>query len=172
MSAPARDPLLLTNVGGRLAVEVNRISSDDDLFAVLDIRRRVFAIEQGVPDLRVSDPDDARSLTALARFQRNSDGSNASRAVSTGRLTPWPAAGAPVSIAWVATLPAYRGLGFGEQVMRFLLDSADSSGIQQISLAAQAPAERFYRRLGFVPAGSRYDVRGISHVKMVRRHPG
>ncbi len=40
----------------------------DERLAALEIRRRVFAEEQGVADLRVADSDDARSVIALATF--------------------------------------------------------------------------------------------------------
>jgi predicted GNAT family N-acyltransferase len=53
--------------------------------------------------------------------------------------------------------------------MRFLLDAADAAGIIEVALAAQWPAIPFYTRLGFVPAGAPYDVRGILHRRMTRR---
>jgi predicted GNAT family N-acyltransferase len=55
--------------------------------------------------------------------------------------------------------------------MRFILDAADAAGTREVALAAQAHAEAFYRRLGFIPAGPLYDVRGIPHLRMVRRRP-
>ena len=55
--------------------------------------------------------------------------------------------------------------------MRFLLAAADNAGAREVALAAQLPAEDFYRRLGFSPVGPLYDVRGIPHRRMVRRAP-
>jgi predicted GNAT family N-acyltransferase len=93
------------------------------------------------------------------------------RAVSTGRLTLSPQRGGQALIAWVATLPEVRDRGAGGMVMRFLLDAADRGGAREVALAAQLPAEDFYRRIGFSPAGPVYDVRGIPHRRMIRRHP-
>jgi predicted GNAT family N-acyltransferase len=135
----------------------------------LEIRRRVFSLEQSVADLRVSDPDDARSIIALARLHGWDGDHRTSRAVATGRLTPPVFAGDQAQIAWVATLPEMRDLGIGTALMRFLLDAADASGTREVALAAQAHAEAFYRRLGFLPAGPLYDVRGIPHIRMTRR---
>lgn len=148
----------------RPQIEVVRAGSVTDHAAVLEIRRQVFSREQGVADLRVSDPDDARSLIALASFRSGGK----LRPVSTGRLTPPLTASGEALIAWVATLEEERGQGAGAAVMRFLLDAADQAGTPEVALAAQLPAEEFYLRLGFIQAGPIYDVRGIPHRRMIR----
>lgn len=145
---------------GRL--EVVRVQTPADNLEMLEIRRRVFAIEQNVSDLRVSDPDDARSIIALARMQSTAG----MVAVGTGRLTLSLFSGGPALVAWVATLPEVRGRGIGSEVMTFLIEAATREGASEVLLAAQAHAESFYRRLGFFVAGPRYDVRGIEHLKM------
>ena len=153
-----------------LQIVVERVSTPAQQVAMLGIRRRVFGVEQGVGDLCASDPDDARSLIALASFPSD-DGNGDSRPIATGRLTLAPIASGSALIAWVATMPEARGLGAGTAVMRFLLDAADRAGAFEALLAAQAHAEGFYRRLGFARAGPLYDVRGIHHRRMVRRRP-
>ena len=148
-------------------IEVVAAGDDEAMKGVLEVRRRVFSLEQGVPDLRVEDPDDVRSLNALAWLLPEAD--DARRvAVGTGRLTLSPFRGGNSLIAWVATLPEYRGKRIGHEIMRFLLRASDAAGARQVTLAAQVPAEHFYRRLGFITDGPRYDVRGIPHVRMVR----
>src|SRR5829696_4365780 len=67
--------------------EVIPAVTPDERLAALEIRRRVFAEEQGVADLRVSDSDDARSLIALATFPPTTAGSDERLSVATGRLT-------------------------------------------------------------------------------------
>ncbi|MDF3042000.1 MAG: family N-acetyltransferase [Thermomicrobiales bacterium] len=120
-----------------LGIEVVRAISSADRLAAFEIRRRVFAEEQDVADLRVSDQDDARSIIALASLIVGDRGERVP--VSTGRLTPPVLASDPGLIAWVATIPEARGRGAG-----------------------------FYERLGFIPAGPIYDVRGIPHRRMIR----
>lgn len=141
---------------------------DDSMSGVLEVRRRVFSLEQGVPDLRVQDADDARSISAIAWFYPDPDEDDHRIPVGTGRLTLSPFRGGPSLIAWVATLPEYRGRRIGHQVMQFLVKASDAAGAPQVTLAAQVPAEQFYRRLGFITDGPRYDVRGIPHVRMIR----
>jgi len=152
-------------------IEVLSAVGPDDRLAALEIRRRVFAEEQGVADLRVADPDDARSIIALASFRMTGASSDERWPVSTGRLTLPPTRGGQALVAWVATVPDARGQGAGRLVMRFLLDAADRAGAHEVVLAAQLPAENFYRRLGFTLAGPLYDVRGIPHRRMIRRRP-
>jgi ElaA protein len=149
-----------------LGIAVVRAVDPADRLAAFEIRRRVFGEEQDVPDLQVSDQDDARSIIALASLVAAPGGEP--WPVSTGRLTPPLLAGDPGLIAWVATIPEARGLGAGAAVMRLLLAAADRAGTREIALAAQYPAERFYERLGFIAAGPIYDVRGIPHRRMIR----
>jgi ElaA protein len=171
MSTRTHDTNLATRLRGSPRIEVVCVANREERLAALEIRRRVFAEEQGVADLRVADPDDDRSIIALASFKEDWSDGHERLAVSTGRLTLSPHQEGQALIAWVATLPEARGRGIGGQVMRFLLDAADRGGAQEVSLAAQLPAEDFYRRLGFSPAGPLYDVRGIPHRRMIRRRP-
>lgn len=146
-------------------IDIVRVVNPADRQAALEIRRRVFADEQDVPDLSVSDADDARSIIVLGSLV----GPRGERwPVSTGRLTPPVLVSDPGLIAWVATVPEARGRGVGAAVMRFLLAAADRSGTREVALAAQYPAEDFYERLGFIQAGPIYDVRGIPHRRMIR----
>ncbi|MCA9876743.1 MAG: GNAT family N-acetyltransferase [Thermomicrobiales bacterium] len=145
-----------------LDIRVARTRTAADHDAALEIRRRVFAQEQHVTDLRVSDPDDTRSIIALARVMTD----HGLEPVGTGRLTLSPLTGGPALVAWVATLAEWRGHGVGHEVMAFLLHEAEKAGAHQVVLAAQAHAESFYRRLGFTAAGPLYDVRGIPHLRM------
>jgi predicted GNAT family N-acyltransferase len=168
MNASSRRTLWKPAPGPTYVIDVGAADDDESMHGVLEVRRRVFSIEQGVPDLRVHDPDDARSLNAIAWHYLAPDVDDHRIPVSTGRLTPSPFRGGTGLIAWVATLPEYRGQGIGHRVMQFLLKASDASGASQVTLAAQVPAEHFYRRLGFITDGPRYDVRGIPHVRMVR----
>jgi predicted GNAT family N-acyltransferase len=92
-------------------------------------------------------------------------------AVGTGRLTPPTPSRPEAQIAWVATLPDYRGRGVGTAVMHALLAAADEAGMATVLLSAQVHALGFYRRFGFVPYGNRFTVRGIEHQAMIRWRP-
>jgi predicted GNAT family N-acyltransferase len=148
-------------------IVVAQIARAEELAAALEIRRRVFVEEQQAPDLRISDPDDAKSVIALATIQREGQ----RKALATGRITLPTRRTTQAMVAWVATLPEARGQGAGATVVRFLLDAADDARAAETVLAAQIHAEAFYRRFGFIPAGPLYDVRGIAHRRMIRPRP-
>ena len=147
--------------------EVVGAVSEAELAAVLELRRRVFRDEQGIAEGDIADPDDARSLHALALLPEGPG----RRPVGTGRLTLGFGDRGEALVAWVATLPEARRRGIGLAVMRFLLAAADNAGAPLVVLAAQTHAEGFYRRLGFVPAGRPYLVRGVEHRWMGRYRP-
>lgn len=134
-----------------------------ELTAVVELRRRIFRDEQGIVAGDVSDGEDRDSLQALVVVPAG--------AIGTGRLSPPTATHAEAHIAWVAILPAYRGRGIGTALMRELLAAADRAGMPVVTLSAQTHALSFYRRLGFVPYGSRFRVRGVEHQPMVRHRP-
>jgi predicted GNAT family N-acyltransferase len=135
----------------------------EEFAAVVELRRRIFRDEQAIVEGDVTDGEDRRSLQALVVVP---DG-----AIGTGRLSPPTAARAEAHIAWVGILPAYRGRGIGTVLMRELLAAADRAGMTVVTLSAQTHALAFYRRLGFVPYGNRFLVRGVEHQPMVRHRP-
>lgn len=134
---------------------------------VLALRGRVFGDEQGIAEARGSDPDDGRSLHALAWLP--AAGAGAGRVLAgTGRITLRHNGRNEALIAWVATAPAFRGAGIGAAIVGALLAEADAAGIDETLLAAQRHAEGFYARLGFFAVGTPYLVHGIPHRWMVR----
>ena len=159
-AAPARD-----QPGGVLpGLSVRAARGQADFAAVLGLRRRVFAEEQGIAAAGITDADDRRSLHALAVLAEG----GREVPVATGRLTLGAGAQGEAHIAWVATLVPYRGRGAGAAVMRFLLAAADAGGAPVTLLSAQTHALAFYARLGFVAFGHRFDVGGIEHQLMAR----
>ena len=118
------------------------------------IRREVFIREQEVPESEEWDDDDAVSVHALVRLNREP--------VGTGRLNP---AG---KIGRIAVLPGLRGRGIGALITRRLLEEAHHRGIREPYLHAQLQAVPFYEKLGFASEGDVFDEAGILHVRMTR----
>ena len=149
----------------------------DDLLAIQAVRRVVFHDEQGFVGELVTDHDDVGSFQAIATIPPPANLPADSPpdlivdgrlVVSVGRLTLGRAPGSEAQITWVATLPAYRGAGAGAAVMRLLLRAADEAGAPSVKLSSQGHAVPFYRRLGFVPIGAPYEIRGMPHQLMAR----
>ena len=89
--------------------------------------------------------------------------------VDIGRLyvERWPTQHRIIDIAF---LPEHRGKGFGEALLRDLMDEATAAG-KAVSIHVEKfnPAMRLYRRLGFEVDSEPYLEDGIAHLEMVRR---
>ncbi len=125
---------------------------DADRTVLQRIRREVFILEQAVPESDEWDGDDAVSIHALARLNREP--------VGTGRLNP---AG---KIGRIAVIAGLRGRGIGALITRRLLEEAHRRGIREPYLHAQLQAVPFYEKLGFRSEGEVFDEAGIPHVRM------
>lgn len=121
------------------------------------LRTRVFVEEQGVPQDLEWDEWDEGAVHALATNRLG-------QVVGTGRLLrSSPGVG---KIGRVAVHPGLRGSGIGRELMASLMSDAAARGDQEMLLHAQCSAESFYRRLGFVSRGERFEEAGIAHVEM------
>lgn len=132
----------------------------DNLYDALQLRCRVFVLEQG-PYL---DPDglDRRSWHLLGRDTQGA-------LVSYLRVVDPDARYEEPSIGRVITSPETRGSGNGRALM-----AEGMAGCERlwpgraIRISAQAHLERFYGNFGFVRVGPNYGEDGIPHVQMLR----
>ncbi|MEM9002399.1 MAG: GNAT family N-acetyltransferase [Cyanobacteria bacterium P01_F01_bin.86] len=116
------------------------------------IRHAVFVCEQSIPsDLEV-DHYDPVSQHVLAWRKGNP--------VGTGRLTP------DGRIGRVAVALPLRRQGVGRGVIEKLLEIAQHQSHQEVVLAAQHHAVRFYEKLGFQQEGQLFETLGIDHIMM------
>jgi len=115
----------------------------------------VFIDEQGVPEALEWDDDDAGATHFLALEDQD-------QAIGCARLLP------DGHIGRMAVLPAWRGRGVGQALLRAVLDTAVQHGQRDVSLSAQTHAAGFYARHGFVAEGPVYPEAGIPHIAMHR----
>ena len=132
----------------------------DNLYDALQLRCRVFVLEQG-PYL---DPDgvDRHSWHLLGR-----DAAGALigylRIVDPGLKYDEP------SIGRVITAPEVRGNGSGRALMAEGMAGCERHWPgRAVRISAQAHLERFYNGFGFVRVGENYIEDNIAHVEMVR----
>lgn len=120
--------------------------------ALRDIRQQVFIVEQGVPAALEWDADDHLAVHFLMRAE--------GEALGTARLLD------DGHIGRVAVLPAWRGKGLGERLMREVMAYAQARGLNTLRLSAQVHAQSLYQRLGFLVESEPYMEAGILHVAM------
>jgi ElaA protein len=130
--------------------------SAGELYAIVQLRERVFVVEQECVYL------DADGLDPVSRHLYATRGD---QLVAYLRIVPAGAKFAEVSIGRVVTAPEARGTGLGRSLMRRGLAAV---GDVPVRIGAQAHLERFYSELGFVRASEPYDEDGIPHVEMLR----
>lgn len=133
------------------------ISVTDDIETVQAIRRIVFIDEQGVSLEDEIDGRDPEAIHLLALHEGQS--------VGTARLLLKGDVG---KIGRVAVLKPYRGLGLGQDLVRFAVDELGRRGALRATLGAQTHAIGFYEALGFAATGPEFIDAGIPHREMVR----
>ncbi len=137
----------------------------DELYAILQLRQRVFIVEQTCPFLDADGADDR--AWHLMGWTEDAEGRPMLGAYV--RLFAPGAMYAEASIGRVVTHPAARRGGLGRALMqRALREVAALAPGAPVRIGAQRYLEAFYGSLGFVAEGNGYIEDGIPHVEMVR----
>lgn len=134
-------------------VDVAEWSRERDRLELLEIRRQVFIVEQGVPESRERDGLDAGCWHVLAHDEQG-------QAIGCARLSP------EHKIGRMAVMREWRGQGVGVALLRELIARARTQGWSEVTLAAQVSAIGFYEREGFVARGDVFDDAGLPHRAM------
>jgi ElaA protein len=127
-----------------------------ELYAILQLRQRVFVVEQNCV---YQDADGVDHLCRHVWAQRGDAIAAYLRIVPAGVKFP------ELSIGRVITSPDARGSGLGRELMK---RGIAATGGVAIRIGAQAHLEKFYGELGFVRASDVYDEDGIPHIEMLR----
>lgn len=141
-----------------MSVAFRRTADARELEAALELRHRVFCLEQGVPKHEELDGRDDEAVHLVAVRDE--------RVVGTCRLL---FSGRVVQFSRLAVDPPARREGIATR----LLDEADcearGGGAQRIVLHAQTYALPLYVNAGYVPRGRVFVEAGIEHVAMEKR---
>lgn len=144
--------------------------SREELYALLDLRVRVFVVEQTCP-YRETDGVDLSAWHLLGeRLVAEGSGERGELLAYARLLAPgvtFPSA----AIGRVVTCPSARGTGLGRALMERALAEVSARWPGPVEIGAQRYLEAFYASLGFVIEGEPYLEDGIPHVHMIRRAP-
>jgi len=128
----------------------------DELYAILELRERVFVVEQSCAYQEVDGKDPVcRHVWAV----------HGGEIVAYLRIIPAGEKYDEVAIGRVIVAQRMRGTGLGKQLMKRGLAAA---GAVPVRLSAQAHLEKFYVDLGFRRVSDVYDEDGIPHIEMLR----
>src|SRR5699024_12527763 len=96
----------------------------------VDIRKKVFVEEQGVPEDKELDEYEKESLNVLLLFNNSPAGTVRYRKIDDSTI----------KVERMAVLKEYRGMGFGNNLMKFVHVHARQSGYHWARLSAQTHA--------------------------------
>ncbi|MBN2788655.1 MAG: GNAT family N-acetyltransferase [Candidatus Delongbacteria bacterium] len=120
--------------------------------SIINVRHTVFVIGQNVPaeiEIDGKDPDCFHVLILKDN-----------KAIATGRMEK------DGHIGRIAVLEEFRGLHYGQKIMKKLEEIAVENNIKRVYLGSQVHAMGFYSVLGYEPYGDFYFEAGIEHKKM------
>ncbi len=126
--------------------------------AALDLRERVFAVEQGVDPAADRDGRDHEAVHLVAV--------EGDQVLGTCRLV---FNGTRARLGRLAVLRSRRREGLGAALLAEADRQARAAGAQTIDLHAQMPARELYLRDGYIERGDVFVEEGIEHVAMDKR---
>jgi len=131
-----------------------------DFALAMEIRQKVFVIEQKVPEDLEHDEFDEKATHVLLL----ADG----KPVGTGRVFADPERTDTARLGRVAVLREYRGLRLGQVLIATLLEEIKKSGrFRRVLIHAQSSVVELYARFGFEKVGEEFYEAGIAHYEMI-----
>ena len=133
----------------------------DELYAILQLRSKVFIVEQSCIYNDVDGKDQ------LAWHLAGTEDGNL---IAYARMLPPGVVYTGPAIGRVVTSPSQRSSGIGRELMTRSIEHCENLfGYSSITLSAQAYLKKFYESLGFFATGDEYLDDGIPHIEMTRK---
>ena len=137
-----------------MEIKVHLATTKQELQQVREIRKKVFIVEQNVPEDVEIDQYENSSHHIIALLD--------DKFIGTAR---WRKTDNGIKLERFAVLKEKRGLGIGKELVRFILEQINTEPV--IYLHAQDHVISFYKKLGFYSVGDHFYEGGISHQKMI-----
>lgn len=141
-----------------MSLEIRRADGPAEMDALLDLRHRVFCVEQGVPKREEIDGRDGDAIHLVAV--------RAGRVLGTCRLL---FIDRTVQLSRLAVEPTARRDGIATALLREADREAAAARAKRIVLHAQTYARELYVADGYEPRGRTFFEAGIEHVAMEKR---
>lgn len=129
----------------------------DHMDEIAPIRREIFGLGQGWTDDILFDETDETAIQAIVYKDINR-----TIPVGVGRLHKTED-GLDYKIGRIAVKKEERGQGYGDFIVRMLVDKGLLMGADRVLVGAQPHAIAFYEKIGFRPIGETYVEAGITH---------
>ena len=139
-------------------MDIQLVKWEEGQEIALPIRIEVFVKEQSVPLDLEQDEYDSVAIHALLWVH--------GQAIGTGRVFKKDIDSNHFFIGRLCVLKKYRGSGYGEYLMKSLIQYAQQQGATECCIHAQTISQLFYKKLGFVAYPETFMEAGIEHVLM------
>jgi len=137
-------------------ITVKLVETEAELEGAVNVRMRVFVVEQQIPPEEEMDAADATATHAIALYQGH--------IIGTGRLLYLDNGG--VQIGRMAVDRQYRRQGVGGRILALLEEEARAQGVSTCLVHAQEYVKAFYAGSGYVEHGDLFLEADISHIEM------
>jgi predicted GNAT family N-acyltransferase len=141
-----------------LTYEVRRVSGDQEMTAVVELRREVFCVEQGVPQREELDGRDGQALHLVAV--------SGDQLLATCRLL---FVGPTVQFSRLAVRQSVRRHGIASALLARADVETRACGARRLVLHAQTYARALYDSAGYEPRGRIFMEAGIEHIAMEKQ---
>ena len=131
------------------------LSYGDDLTKVHEIRKAVFTEEYGIPEDVELDDDDIMAMHVILDYENEK--------VGTVRMKY---DGETFILDKMAVLKEHRNNGYGEFIVRMLLDKVFLANGKEIFTDATKDTVEFFKKIGFVEIGDEYERDKLIYVPM------
>ena len=138
-----------------MTLEIKLCVTDEDKKIAFSLRRKVFIEEQGIDESLDFDGKDGEANHIISLVSNNPVGVARVRFIDD-----------KAKLERIATLKKYRGKGYGEKMMKYLVEYCKTKKVSEIYFDSQKHAKIFYEKLGFKQRGEEFEEAGIPHVEM------
>ncbi|TQV77131.1 GNAT family N-acetyltransferase [Aliikangiella marina] len=143
-------------MSGKIKYHYDKVSWLNAADEIMEVRRKVFVIEQRFSKEIVCDHVDHKCFHILVRDQDN-------QPIGCGRLSPTG------RVSKIAVTINHRGYGVGSEILSELIHLAKQSHINNLTLNAETDLTHFYFQKKFSVDGPVYMKQGVPHQRLVKR---
>ncbi|MCC2251618.1 GNAT family N-acetyltransferase [Virgibacillus sp. AGTR] len=133
--------------------------TNDELYQILKARTDIFVVEQACayPEL------DNYDQHCVHYCLKTDEG----KVIAYARVLPAGSKYAETSIGRVLVVEAYRGKGYGNELMEYIIGALEEEKTKIIKIQAQLYLKAFYESFKFKQISSPYLEDGIWHIDMI-----
>lgn len=138
-------------------VKIKIVENLDELIKIFIIRGIVYMDEQSCPYDEEFDLNDYTSTQILGEVGKEP--------ILSARVRYF---GSVAKIERVAVRKEYRGKGYAQDLIRFIIKFCETKGYKTIYLHAQERLEKLYNQHGFIKKGELFSFSNYDYIEMVR----